>query len=86
MRRFFAEPLSRPRVSRPAKPIDPDELLDQEGGAYAPGYRVGHDVFGEGMVLAVRGMGTTASIQVRFDSGEKKTIRANFLKPLGYPD
>ncbi|MEC7751422.1 MAG: UvrD-helicase domain-containing protein [Myxococcota bacterium] len=71
---------------RPPRSMDPDELLDQEGGAYAPGFRVDHETFGEGLVLGVRGMGATASIQVRFDSGEKKTIRASFLKPLGYPD
>lgn len=77
---------AQPSVRRRAPRVDPDDVLDQEGGAYAPGFRVDHEVFGEGLVLAVRGMGSTASIQVRFDSGEKKTIRANFLKPLGYPD
>ena len=76
---------ARTRRTRPAA-VDPDEVLDQEGGAYGPGFRVDHEVFGEGLVLAVSGMGSTASIKVRFDTGEKKTIRASFLKPLGYPD
>lgn len=78
---------TRPQVQRRStRTHSDDEILDMESGAYVPGFRVDHEVFGEGTVLAVQGMGSTASIKVRFDSGARKTIRASYLQPLGYPD
>jgi DNA helicase-2/ATP-dependent DNA helicase PcrA len=55
---------------------------DMEGGMYVPGCQVAHPTFGAGRVVDVRGTGSTANIDVRFEDGQKKTIRASFLSPL----
>jgi DNA helicase II / ATP-dependent DNA helicase PcrA len=54
---------------------------DLEGGVYVPGCQVCHSTFGTGRVIDVRGTGTSANIDVRFEDGQKKTIRASFLSP-----
>jgi len=45
------------------------------------GSKVMHEMFGEGMVVAITGSGDTANVDVFFKSGGLKKIRIGFLKP-----
>ena len=46
----------------------------------APGSRVKHDMFGEGVVLSSRDMGGDVLYEVRFDNGQTKKLMATFAK------
>ena len=47
---------------------------------FAPGTRVAHDMFGEGVVLSSRDMGGDVLYEVRFDNGQVKKLMATFAK------
>ena len=47
---------------------------------FAPGTRVSHDMFGEGVVLSSRDMGGDVLYEVRFDNGQTKKLMATFAK------
>ena len=47
---------------------------------FAPGTRVSHSLFGEGVVLSARDMGGDVLYEVNFDSGAKKKLMATFAK------
>jgi DNA helicase-2/ATP-dependent DNA helicase PcrA len=46
------------------------------------GTKVTHDKFGEGMVVAITGVGDSANADVFFKSAGLKKIRVTFLKVL----
>ena len=47
---------------------------------FAPGTRVAHDMFGEGVVLTSRDMGGDVLYEVKFDNGQTKKLMATFAK------
>ena len=47
---------------------------------FAPGTRVAHDMFGEGVILSSRDMGGDVLYEVRFDNGQTKKLMATFAK------
>ena len=47
---------------------------------FAPGTRVRHDMFGEGVILSSRDMGGDVLYEVRFDNGQTKKLMATFAK------
>ena len=47
---------------------------------FAPGTRVAHDMFGEGVVLSSRDMGGDVLYEVKFDNGQTKKLMATFAK------
>ncbi len=61
---------------------------DDEGGVFRPGDPVQHERFGQGVIQALRGQGTSAKVDVRFGEGRLRTIIASFLvpdEPLEFP-
>jgi DNA helicase-2/ATP-dependent DNA helicase PcrA len=59
-----------------------DYSFDQTGerAGLAPGARVQHRQFGEGLVQAVDGAGPEATVTVRFGIGPKR-VKARWLEP-----
>ena len=59
---------------------------EKEGAAeygiirFAPGTRVKHDMFGEGIILSSRDMGGDVLYEVKFDNGQTKKLMATFAK------
>ena len=51
-----------------------------ETGSYAPGDRVSHKVFGEGMVLSITPMGNDSLLEISFDRVGTKKLMSNFAK------
>ena len=47
---------------------------------FAPGTRVLHDMFGEGVILSSRDMGGDVLYEVKFDNGQTKKLMATFAK------
>ncbi len=47
---------------------------------FAPGTRVKHDMFGEGVILSSRDMGGDVLYEVKFDNGQTKKLMATFAK------
>lgn len=47
---------------------------------FAPGTRVIHDMFGEGVILSSRDMGGDVLYEVKFDNGQTKKLMATFAK------
>ena len=47
---------------------------------FAPGTRVRHDMFGEGVILSSRDMGGDVLYEVKFDNGQTKKLMATFAK------
>ncbi len=75
---YFTE-LRRPSEIAPKKPA--------KSGAenfgvtkFAPGTRVSHDMFGQGVILSSRDMGGDVLYEVRFDNGQVKKLMATFAK------
>ncbi len=54
------------------------EAVDQ--GCFSVGERVFHDVFGEGLVMGISGLGARARIEVQFDIVGKKTLFQQYAK------
>ena len=65
--------VSRGFSSTPATPAG-------SGQSFAPGDRVRHKVFGEGMVLSVTPMANDSLLEVAFDTVGSKKIMSNFAK------
>ena len=47
---------------------------------FAPGTRVRHDMFGEGVIISSRDMGGDVLYEVNFDNGQTKKLMATFAK------
>lgn len=47
---------------------------------FAPGSRVRHDMFGDGVILSSRDMGGDVLYEVKFDNGQTKKLMATFAK------
>ena len=47
---------------------------------FAPGTRVKHDMFGEGVIISSRDMGGDVLYEVKFDNGQTKKLMATFAK------
>ena len=68
-------------VSQPAAQRDmtrPVQQTPAEDVNYTPGQRVRHKAFGEGTVLAVRGSGASAIVEIAFDNGAEKKFASAF--------
>ena len=52
----------------------------QSAAEYAPGERVAHNIFGEGVIVSVKKMANDAMLEVAFDKVGTKKIMANFAK------
>ncbi len=94
-RELFEFPQDMPVAPKPAaKPrrwgYDPadgptiDRTYDQSSdfGGDPTGTRVMHSTFGRGVIESARGQGPNATVTVRFESGERKTIIARYLTAL----
>ena len=70
-------------INRPIDIFAPKKKEGAEGFGLerlAPGTRVGHDMFGSGVIKSVRDMGGDILYEVVFDSGEVKRLMATFAK------
>ena len=54
--------------------------ISQGGASFAPGDRVSHKVFGQGMVLSATPMGNDTLVEIAFEKAGTKKIMANFAR------
>ena len=55
-----------------------ESKIEEKDVVYRGGQRVKHKSFGEGTVLSVNGSGSSAIVEIAFDSGANKKFAAAF--------
>ena len=74
----YASATARKKTTDRGFPVAPGAALPTE--SFAPGDRVRHKVFGEGMVISVTPMGNDHLLEVAFDSVGSKKIMSYFAR------
>ena len=70
----------RATISRPVTAVPAKTTSLQVAGSYKLGQRVGHDKFGEGVVLQLEGSGAQERVQINFKQVGVKWLMLAYAK------